>query len=502
MSAIREGDSLAAIDLGSNSFHLVVARFERGELRVIDRVKESVRLALGVNPDGSLEPERQRRALKCLSLFEQRLDGIDPKLVRAVATNSVRRLRNQRAFLMVAETALGHPIEVVSGREEARLIYLGVAHGLPKAKGRRLVIDIGGGSTEFIIGEGFNALETESLQMGCVASTLRFFGDRRITAKRWERAQTEIGVELQQFAANYRRLGWSEAIGSSGTARALGSISAALGERDSIITAPRLAQIRDALIAAGSVDAVRLPGLSDERQPVIAGGAVVMQTAFEALGIDSMRVSDTAMREGLLYDLIGRAEHRDPRDSSIRSLAARYAVDQAQAARVEATALLLFDQVAAALALEPEHRDWLRWCAQVHEVGLAIAHSLHHQHGAYLVANSDLFGFTTQEQHALAFIVRAQRRGLPLGALDSLPERLARPALLIAVLLRLAALLHRSRMPQPLPEVALAASDREFRLSLPAGWLSQRSLSAHDLEQERKHLAAAGLTLILPPAAA
>lgn len=495
MTPIADGESLAAVDLGSNSFHLVVARYEHGDFRVIDRVRDNVRMALGIDADGGLEPERQRRALKCLVRFGQRVHGIPPERVRAVATASVRRLRAPRAFLLTAETALGHPIEVVSGREEARLIYLGVVNGLPRARGRRLVVDIGGGSTEFIIGEGFDALETESLQMGCVASTLRFFDDGKITQKRWQRARTEIGVELQQFQAHYRKLGWNEAVGSSGTARALGAISRELGARDETITAAGLAAVRDALIEAGDFERIRLGGLSDDRRAVIAGGAVIMESVFDAFGIEAMRVSDTAMREGLLYDLIGRAEHRDPRETSIEGLIARYGVDRAHAARVERTALALFDEVASDWALTAEHRDWMRWCARIHELGLAIAHSLHHQHGSYLVANSDLFGFTTQEQQALAFVIRAQRRALPVDLLSALPQRLAIPASRIAVLLRLATLLHRSRSDEPLPTLALRVSARGLKLELPKPWLAARPLTDNDLEQERKHLAALDLVL-------
>ena len=226
---IKDGDSLAAVDLGSNSFHLVVARYEHGDLRVIDRLREVVRMAMGLRPDGTLEPDRHKLALACLARFGQRLRELPSGRVRAVATNTVRRLRSPRAFLLTAETALGHPIEVVSGREEARLIYLGVAHGVPASRNRRLVVDIGGGSTEFIIGQGLQAQETESLQMGCVASTLRFFADGKVTRRRWQKALTEIEMELQQFAADYRAIGWGEAIGSSGTVRALGAVSRAMG---------------------------------------------------------------------------------------------------------------------------------------------------------------------------------------------------------------------------------------------------------------------------------
>ncbi len=496
-TTIAEGASIAAVDLGSNSYHLVVARVEHGEVRVIDRLRETVRMAMGLRADGSLDPERHRRALRCLAKFGQRLRDIPSERVRAVATNSVRRLRNPRAFLLTAETALGHPIEVVSGREEARLIYLGVAHGLPRARARRLVIDIGGGSTEFIIGQGLTALKTESLQMGCVASTLRFFDDGKLTRKRWQRARTEIAVELQQFAADYKALGWSEAVGSSGTARALGAISQALAGGDQTITRQSLDLIRDRLLDAGNIDAVRLPGLSDERRPVIAGGVVILDTVFDALDIERMRVCDTAMREGLLYDLVGRAGHTDPREASMNALASRYGVDRAQAARVERTALALFDQVAESWNLAPSYRDWLAWCARVHEVGLAIAHSLHHVHGAYLVGESDLYGFTRQEQQALACIVHAQRRAIPVERINALPERLAEPVSRLIVLLRLAALLHRARTDEAVPLPRLEAGERTLRIALSANWLRGHPLTANDLDQERKHLTDLGLKLVV-----
>lgn len=492
---LKEGDLLAAVDLGSNSFHLVVARFEHGDLRVIDRVRETVRMALGLRPDGTLEPERHRKALSCLARFGQRLREFPPERVRAVATNTVRRLRSPRAFLLTAETALGQPISVVSGREEARLIYLGVAHGLPRSRERRRVVDIGGGSTEFIIGREFEALETESLQMGCVASTLRFFDDGKLTRKRWQKAQTEIEVELQQFAAAYRAVGWKESIGSSGTARALGAVNEALGHGDNVVTRAGLDEIRERLLDAAEIERIRLPGLSEDRRPVIAGGAVILDTVFRALGIERMRVCDTAMREGLLYDMVGRAAHTDPREASIEGLASRYGADRAQAGRVEATALTLFDQVAADWELDDDHRMWLAWCARVHEIGLTIAHSQHHVHGAYLVGQSDLFGFGHQEQQALAFVVRAQRRSIPLDVLNALPGRLAVPAARLAVLLRLSALLHRARAPEPLPPLALKAGEKSLRLALPRQWLDTHPLTRADLEQERKYLGDLNLKL-------
>lgn len=484
---IRDGDTLAAVDLGSNSFHLVVARYEHGSLRLIDRLRDSVRMALGLRADGSLEPERRERALACLARFGQRLRAIPPGRVRAVATNTVRRLAHPQSFLLPAETALGHPIEVVSGREEARLIYLGVAHDLAVTQQRRLVVDIGGGSTEFIIGEGYEALETESLQMGCIASTLRFFADGKYTAKRWRQAQTEIAVELQQFAADYKARGWGEAVGSSGTAKAIGAIVQANGWSEQGITPNSLTRLRDAILEAGSVDNLRLAGLAEDRAQVLAGGVAIMEAIFATFALEQMATCETAMREGILYDMVGRAMHGDPRAGSVAALASRYGVDRAQAARVRHAAIALFEQVEEAWQFGSLDRDLLGWAADIHEIGLAIAHSLHHIHGAYIVANSDLAGFSRQGQQALAAIIRSHRRKPDREALDALPERLRRPARRLTALLRLAALLERPRTTEALPPLHLEADDKTLRLELPDAWLAQHPLTRADLEQERDY---------------
>ncbi len=485
---ISDGELLAAIDLGSNSFHLIVARYEHGGLRIIDRLRDSVRLAMGVRPSGSLDAEYRERALASLSRFGQRTRAIPHERVHAVATNAVRQLAHPQAFLLPAETALGHPIEIVSGREEARLIYLGVAHGLPESNQRRLVIDIGGGSTEFIIGQGSDALHTESVQVGCIASTLRFFPDGKYTAKRWQQAQNEIAVELQQFAEDYRAFGWAEAIGSSGTAKSIGSVVQANGWSDQGITAASLARLREAILAAGRVDQLHLAGLAEDRVSVLAGGTAILEAIFSMFALEQMHVCETAMREGLLYDLVGRAMHGDPRAGSVAALASRYGVDRAQAARVHHAANTLFDQLATAWQLGHAERDLLGWAADIHEIGLAIAHSLHHVHGAYIVAHSDLPGFSRQGQQALAAIVRSHRRKPDRASVDALPERLRVPVRKITALLRLAALLERARTPEPLPALRLTVDERTLRLELPERWLQQHPLTRADLDQERDHI--------------
>ncbi len=486
---LKDGDLLAAVDLGSNSFHMVVARYAMGQLRIVDRIKESVRLAEGLDGRGGLSPDVMPRALECLARFGQRLSAIPPHRVRAIATNTVRALNNPRTFLMPAETALGHGIDVVAGREEARLIYLGVANGSPPAEGkRRLVMDIGGGSTEFIIGQGYESIERESLQMGCIATTRRFFADGKLSRKRWKDARTEITAEFQQFAKAFRARGWDDAMGSSGTIKVICEISIAMKITKASITADSLDGIREKLLGFERLEDIRLPGLSAERRPIIAGGLLVLDAAFAELGIERMYVSDNALREGVLYDLVGRASETDPREASIIALRNRYGVDTEQAARVEATALALFDQVEAAWRLEPDDRRLLSWAARIHEIGLVIAHSQYHQHGAYVVEQSDIAGFARTEQQILASLVRSQRRALNLGGFEKLPDRLVANAQRCAILLRLAVLLHRSHDSEAPPQAELVADGDDITLSLPRRWLDRHPLTRADLETERDYL--------------
>ena len=496
-SALRDGELLAALDLGSNSFHMVVGRYLLGQVRIVDRLRESVRMGAGLDQHGNLSPEALQRALDVLARMGERIASVPQNRVRAVATNAVRQMRNPRAFLLPAETALGHAIEVVSGREEARLIYLGVARGLPPRSTRRLVVDVGGGSTEFIIGEGFQALERESLQVGCIATTLRFFGDGRLSARRWNEGFTEVSAEFQQFAATYRARGWQEVIGSSGTIKTIGKILSALKLTRGAVTDLGLQALRERLLQFDRVDAVELPALSEERRPLLPGGLLVLSAAFQALGLQRMVVARTAMREGVLYDMLGRVQHSDPREGSILALATRYAVDTAQAERIEATALAFFDQVQAAWDLDDEDRRMLAWAARIHEIGLAIAHSQYHVHGAYLLEHSDIAGFSQQEQQVLATLVRCHRRSIPAGAIQALPERLAQHALRLVLILRLAVLLHRSHGRDPLPPLGLATGNGSLRLTVPPGWLDRHPLIRADLDTERGYLAAIDCSLAL-----
>src|SRR5690606_23385275 len=493
-----DGDMLAAVDLGSNSYHMVVARYTLGQLRIVDRLRETVRMAEGLDARGGLDPEVRQRALHCLARFGQRIRDIPPHRVRAVATNTVRRLAAPQAFLMPAETALGHAIEIISGREEARLVYQGVAHAQPpKAGQRRLVVDIGGGSTECIIGRGFETLERDSVQLGAVAGTLRYFGNGRLSRRKWRDALLEASVEFQQFAATYRSLGWQEAIGASGTNKAIGEICAAMELTKGAVTAEALPVVRDELLRASHIDDIRLPGLSEERRPIIAGGLLVLEAAFTSLDLQRMMVSKAALREGVLYDMVGRAGDQDPREASVEALVQRYGIDRAQALRVESSALALFDQVAGAWQLTPDDRTMLSWAARLHELGLTIAHSQYQLHGAYILAQSDIAGFSRQDQQFLAALVRAHRRKVPRNVFEALADRLLPAARQLSSLLRLAVLLHRGHEDPDIPGLEVRADGDVLALRLPARWLEERPLLQADLAGEPGETAALGLRLQL-----
>jgi len=487
---------IAAIDLGSNSFHMIVARIVDGELQVIDKDREMVRLAAGLNEDMELDAGARERALNCLRRFGERLSAVPQGSVRAVGTNTLRQARDSAAFIREAEAALGHPIQVIAGREEARLIYLGVSHSTPSDGGQRLVIDIGGGSTEFIIGEGFTTRHRESLRMGCVSYSRRFFPDGEITRKALRKAELSAHLELLSIAGRYRDIGWREAIGASGTIKAVAEVLQTNGWSERGITLDSLYRLRKALLKKGHSDRLDLPGLNPQRAPVFVGGVAVLTAAFEALEIDEMNVSDGALREGLLYDMLGRIRHEDVRDRSITQIQERYQVDREHAARVETTARDCLEQMAAFCGLPgDEHFQLLGWAARLHEVGLAISHSGYHRHGAYLVANFDMTGFSRQEQDILAALILMHRRKLRMEGLDGLenPEVVWR----LAILLRLSVLLHHNRSNKPLPAftIGYTPQKRRFKVCFPDDWLEQHPLIRADLKAEAALLKAAGLKL-------
>ncbi|MCF7989454.1 MAG: Ppx/GppA family phosphatase [Thiohalocapsa sp.] len=489
-------DSFAAVDLGSNSFHLLVARMDGGTLQVIDRYKEMVRLGEGLMPDKRLREDVAERALACLERMGQRLRDMSAHNVRAVGTNTLRQVRPETRFLERAEAALGHPIEVIAGREEARLIYLGVAHGLAIGDEKRLVVDIGGGSTELIVGQGFRPHLRESLHMGCVSMSARFFADDKITAKAMERAELLGALEVRPVRELFRHSGWSTATGSSGTVKSIAAVISAQGWSEDGISAEALQRLRDALIDFGKLSAIDLKGLSEERRPVFAGGVAVLRAVFLNLGIGHMRVSDQALREGLIYEMVGRVQHEDVRERTVATLCRRFDIDAEHAARVRATALNLLEQLRDSWQLgHPNYPDILRWAAELHEIGLAVAHTQYQKHGAYLLRNADLPGFTRQEQDVLAALVLGHRRKFPTDVFTDLPSGARRCARRLCVLLRLAVLMHRGRSSQVKPSPVLKAADDTLVLRFPEGWLDRHPLSRLELEEEASRLAGGDIVL-------
>jgi exopolyphosphatase/guanosine-5'-triphosphate,3'-diphosphate pyrophosphatase len=489
-------ETVAAVDLGSNSFHMIVARIQDGHLQVIDRLKEMVRLGEGLTSDGDLVPEVAERALACLERFGQRLRGMSHDSVRAVGTNTLRQVHPESNFLARAETALGHTIDVIAGREEARLVYLGVAHGLAAGTERRLVVDIGGGSTELIVGERFTPRLRESLHMGCVSMSNRHFSDGKITPKLMDKAELAGAMEVRPVRELFRRAGWTKAVGSSGSIKAIAAVVAAQGWCDDGISAQSLRKLRDALISFGKVSEIDLKGLAEERRAVFAGGVAVLRSVFDALKVEHMQVSDEALREGLIYEMMGRIQHEDVRERTVSSLTRRFGIDRAHASRVQATALTMHRQVAAAWSLDhPNHPMMLSWAARLHELGLMVSHSQYQKHGAYILRSADLSGFTRQEQAVLAALVLGHRRKFPVQELASLPSSGQTCAQRLCVLLRLAVLLHRSRSPAAKPQPQLSVEGGNLQLRFPDGWMGEHPLTQLELEQEAQYLASGGITL-------
>ncbi len=487
-----EYNTLGAVDLGSNSFHLSIARVVDDQLYPLDSIKEAVRLGSGLTPDKQLDSLAQDRAVAALRRFSERLAGMPRQAVRAVGTNALRVARNAGPFLRRAEAALGFPIEVIPGREEARLIYLGVVHSLPMSHHNRLVVDIGGGSTECIIGNKLKPRTMESLYMGCVSYTARFFPDGRIEKKGLKQAQFAAREQVQTIAARFEKTGWKEAVGSSGTARSIAEVLAKNGQAPRGITAAGLEWLREQLVAAGDFRKISLEGLREERVPVVAGGVAIMSAVFDELGLDEMTVAEGALRDGVLWDLLGRVHHRDIREVTVDQFAHRYHVDGAQSQRVSALAHELLRQLDDKTGELMPLADFLGWAGKLHEIGISIAQGAYHKHSAYILANADMPGFSRQEQGWLSNLVLAQRGKLlkMRAAFDDDPRLAA-----LAFCLRVAVIFYRSRRTLKLPKMKVARKAKGFRLEADEGWLEEHSLVSLALEAEKEQWACVGATL-------
>ena len=486
---------LAAIDLGSNSFHMVVARIEDGHIHILDKLKEMVRLGAGLDEHNRLSKEARQRALDCLHRFGERVRNFPPGTVAAVGTKTLRQARKSRSFIEKASEALGHPIAVIGGKEEARLVYLGVSHSLVAEEGKRFVMDIGGGSTELIIGENFEPLHLRSLNMGCVSMSLKFFRNGDLNKSAWAQAKTAAHLELRPVRKYFQKADWVSAAGASGTIKTVGSIVQALELSPYHITLDSLYDIRERMIAAGHLDKLDLPGLKSERKPVIAGGLAVLIATFEALRIETMLVSDGALREGLLYERLGRIRCEDTRLKTVASVQQRFQVSRNHADRVTETARRLFIACEEAWDLQPEDAELLHWAGSLHEIGLAVSLSGYQKHGAYLVDHADLPGFSFEEQEWMSILVRCHRKKISKNLLRELPAARRATVLRLAILLRLATLLHRSRKDETAILEEVIAKEESLTLRFAKGELDRHPLQLASLQQEAAYLQNVHFTL-------
>ena len=491
--------AIASIDLGSNSFHMIVVRLsEDGGIQVIDKIKEMVRLGAGLDDNRNLSEEAQNRALECLDRFGQRLHNLKPENVKIVGTNTLRSAKNSASFLSKGQKLLGHSIDIISGIEEARLIYLGVSHSLADDGKRRLVIDIGGGSTETIIGEKFTPLLMESHYMGCVSYSRRFFANGHISKEAFKRAELAAQLELENDSYEFMKAGWEQVVGASGTARAISSVLLAEGLSDGKVTFEGMKELRKKIIKAKHIDNLTLQGLDEERRPVFVGGFAVMYALFKALNIQEMEISDGAVREGLIYDLLGRIQHEDVREKTVARLAERYSVQTEHTENVAKTALTIYKEIAKDWYIQNNfYKQLLIWSALLHEIGLTIAHAGYHKHGEYLALNSDLPGFSFQEQQLLAALIRSHRQKFPLPVFEALPEEYFDAAIRLAIILRIAVILHRSRAKSTVPKFKLKASKNKLEIQFPSGWFESNALTLTDFKNEIELLESTGIELLI-----
>ncbi|MDP3084976.1 MAG: exopolyphosphatase [Rubrivivax sp.] len=493
---------LAAIDMGSNSFRLEIGQLQHGRYRRIDYLKDTVRLGAGLDADGLLSEEAVQRGLDCLQRFAARLAGFEPGRVRAVATQTLREASNRDAFLLRAQAALGHPIEVISGREEARLIYAGVAHLQPSDE-RRLVVDIGGRSTELILGQGRVPAVAESFGVGCVSLSLRYFADGRLTEAGFRAAQVAAGAELEEGLQPFARRHWQTALGSSGSAGAVSQLLVAAGVSDGPITPAGLRWCIERCLEAGHIDRLSLPGLKADRRAVLPGGLAILYTLADNFAIEALWPAKGALRQGVIVDLherieaLQQARPGDMRDHSVSELQRRYGVDKAQAGRVASVALALFDSVVpdADQDTEIDRRRELAWACDLHEIGLMVSHHDHHRHSAYLLAHVDAPGFSQSQQRRIGDLVLGQR-----GGLRKLAEAMASRSFAWQVLcLRLAVIKCHARGEVSTGALRLSANGRDAVLDYGRHWAAQRPRTVHLLTEEAQIWARNGpLRLQLP----
>ncbi|MCQ8182336.1 exopolyphosphatase [Methylomonas sp. SURF-1] len=490
--------SVAAVDLGSNSFHMIICSLHDGKLQTLDRLKEMVRLAAGLDSQKYLDQATQERALACLERFGQRIRNFPPNSVAIVGTNTLRIAKNAQQFIKKAEKALGHPIHIISGIEEARLIYQGVAHSLASNANNRFVMDIGGSSTEYIIGRNDVAHTKESLNMGCVTVSQLFFKNGEINKKAFRKATLFAEQHLEPFQNTFNSQNWDEAIGASGSLKAISNVLQTSGWSNNGITMAGMEQLVAQLLKLDKVEQINFPALSIERRPVFIGAVAIVYATFKTLNIEQMTVSDGALREGLVQDLLGRIYNDDIRSQTSKTIAERYHTDQSHSEQLKDTLRYIARQldVHPCFHDNPTSLQFLEWAAELHEIGFEIAHSQYHKHSAYILENGDLAGFSKQDQLLLSILVRSHRKKLRLERFADLPAPWRQNAPIMAIVFRLATLLHRNRHSQR-ADFKIDIDGNNIKLAFPEGWLEQAPLTYADLKKEMHYLEDANFELII-----
>lgn len=493
----RETTKVAALDIGSNSFHLVVARIVAGSVQILHRVKQRVRLAEGLDDNDNLTQESIQRGLTTLGVIAESLQGFEPDSVRIVATYTLRKANNAKAFIKAAKLILPYPIEVIPGTEEARLIYSGVAH-TNQDEGRRLVVDIGGGSTEFIIGDGYDTRCLSSLPMGCVSYTKRFFKSGELNNKLFKRAITAAQQELEKIDEKFPRVGWKTCTGTSGTIKIISILCGGLDQENTepLIDLTKLEQLIKLCCKAGHIDNLELENVTAERKPILAAGIAVLVAAFKSLNIDSMEYSAAALREGVLYEMEEQLTHPDIRERSAESLATRYDVDIDQAKRVLLTAMEIYENCKIEWAIKhKEFQSILGWSALLHEVGLQINSRGVHRHSAYILQNSELPGFNQEQQNLLATLARFQRKRIRSADIPEFSQFDGESVNRLIMILRLSVLLNIKRQDGILPIFKVQVKKNRLNLQFPEEWLEQKPIFKADLEREVEQSVALNIEL-------
>ena len=489
--------NVAAVDLGSNSFHMIICSLKDGKLQTLDRLKEMVRLAAGLDQNRILDQATQEKALACLERFGQRISNFPPNSVRIVGTNTLRQAKNAEQFIRKAEKALGHPIHIISGIEEARLIYHGVAHSLASNASNRFVMDIGGSSTEYIIGQQDVAHTKESLNMGCVTVSQNFFKNGELSKKAFKKATLFAEQQLEPFQNTFNSKHYDEAIGASGSLKAISNVLETSGFSNNGITLDGMEKLVAHLLTLDHVDQISFPALSVERRPVFIGAVAIVYATFKTLNIQQMTVSDGALREGLVYDLVGRIYDHDIRSQTSKIIAERYHTDQRQSEQLKEIIRYMVAQLEEHPCFNPDDPaslQFLEWAAELHEIGIEIAHNQYHKHSAYIIENGDFAGFSKQDQILLSRLVRNHRKKFGLSRFDDLPAPWHQYAPIMSIVFRLATLLHRNRHAKR-PDFKISINSKTIELIFPEQWLEQSPLTQADLKQEAQYLKEARFNL-------